>query len=100
MNEQVLKTSGPDVLSSRKQLRKTLRKVAPPPPHPPLVRPKVKKENIANYLEFSFIIFLVMGFPGDCYSKYIILFLIQKHFVRPTMFNLNSEIQHWQFSFI
>ena len=37
INEQPLKTSGTDVLSSRKKLR-------PPPPHPspPLVRPRLK----------------------------------------------------------
>ena len=39
MNEQLLKTSGANVLSSRKKLRKTLWGVtftaSPPPPYPP-----------------------------------------------------------------
>ena len=46
-NEQVLKTSGFDVLSSRKKLQKTLEgETSPPPPHPPpaLIRPRVKNE--------------------------------------------------------
>ena len=47
-NEQVLKTSGFDVLSSRKKLQKTLagETSPPPPPHPPpaLIRPRVKNE--------------------------------------------------------
>ena len=40
MNKQLLKTSGADVLSSRKKLRKTLWGVAstPPPPPPSCVR--------------------------------------------------------------
>ena len=43
MNEQLLKTSGADVLSSRGKLRKTLAGMAPPPsPHPhPIVCPRV-----------------------------------------------------------
>ena len=43
MKEQLLKTSGADVLCSRKKLRKTLcGGIHPPPPPPPLVRPRVK----------------------------------------------------------
>ena len=38
--EQLLKTSGADVLSSRGKLRKTLAGMAPPPPHP-IVCPRV-----------------------------------------------------------
>ena len=36
MKEQLLKTSGADVLSPRKRLRKTLLGMASPPPPPPL----------------------------------------------------------------
>ena len=48
MNEQLLKTSSTDVLSSRKKLRKTLvgaggGGILPPPP---VVRPRVKSCNI------------------------------------------------------
>ena len=68
--------------------------------HPPCTSEGLKEENVVNYFEFSFFIFLVTGFPRYCYSKYIALYLIQKHFDRPTMFNLNSEIPHWHFSFI
>ena len=38
MNEQLLKTSAANVLSSRKKLRKTLWGVPPPPPFPTIVR--------------------------------------------------------------
>ena len=44
MNEQLLKTSGADVLSSRGKLRKTLAGMAPPPLPPPphaIVCPRV-----------------------------------------------------------
>ena len=41
MNEQLLKTSGADVLSSRRKLRKTLRGGIPTPPPPYLVRPRL-----------------------------------------------------------
>ena len=41
MNNQPLKTSGADVLSSRKKTQKNLRGVASNPPSP-LVRPRVK----------------------------------------------------------
>ena len=47
INEQVLKTSGFDVLSSRKKTPKNLRggQLAPPPPSPPaLIHPRVKVE--------------------------------------------------------
>ena len=37
MNEQLLKTSGTDVLSSRKKLKKTLEGGTPPPPERPRV---------------------------------------------------------------
>ena len=55
MNEQLLKTSGADVLSSRKKLRKTLRGVASKPPPPPphthtFVRPRLK--NLATLNDF------------------------------------------------
>ena len=40
MNEQLLKTSGADVLSSRRKLKKTLRGGIPTPP-PDLVRPRL-----------------------------------------------------------
>ena len=42
MNNQLLKTSGADVLSSRKKTQKNLRGVASNPPPPLLVRPRVK----------------------------------------------------------
>ena len=46
MNEQLLKTSGADVLSSRKKLWKTLLGGGNPAPLPPLfVRPRVIKVN-------------------------------------------------------
>ena len=46
MNEQLLKTSGADVLSPRKKLRKTL--WGDPPPPPPPVRPSVKSQFYFN----------------------------------------------------
>ena len=49
MNEQLLRTSSADVLSSRKQTEKNLRRVAPPPP--PLVRPRVESSCSKNSLE-------------------------------------------------
>ena len=52
MNEQLLRTSSADVLSSRKQTEKNLRRVAPPPPPPrPLVRPRVESSCSKNSLE-------------------------------------------------
>ena len=44
MKEQLLKTSGADVLSSRKKLRKTLGEWTPP--SRPLVRPRVNSTTI------------------------------------------------------
>ena len=46
LNEQLLKMSRADVLSSTKTLRKTLRGVASTPP-PPLVRPRVKAISVS-----------------------------------------------------
>ena len=48
MNEQLLETSGANVLSLRKKLRKTLwgSGTHPLPPAPLLVRPRVKKNQI------------------------------------------------------
>ena len=48
MNEQLLKTSSTDVLSSRKKVRKTLVGAGGGgiPPPPPVVRPGVKSCNI------------------------------------------------------
>ena len=49
MNEQLLKTPGADVLSSRKKLNP-----APPPPPPPhLVRPRVKLSTACGTLNES-----------------------------------------------
>ena len=48
MNEQLLKTSGAGVLSSRKKTQKNLREVASP--HHPLVRPRVKFLITGNQL--------------------------------------------------
>ena len=45
MKEQLLKTPGADVLSSRKKLRKSFGEVESPPP-PPLVRPMVNSTTI------------------------------------------------------
>ena len=45
MKEQLLKTSGADVLSSRKKFRKTLGEWTPPPSRP-LVRPRVNSTTI------------------------------------------------------
>ena len=46
MKEHLLKTSGADVLSSRKKLRKTLGGWWNQFPHPPLVRPRVNSTTI------------------------------------------------------
>ena len=46
MKEQLLKTLGADVLSSRKKLRKTIAGVESPLPPPPLVRPRVNSTTI------------------------------------------------------
>ena len=54
MNEMLLKTSGADVLFSRKKLRKTLWDGTPFPP--PLVRPRVNSWNFHFDLLFVILV--------------------------------------------
>ena len=62
MNEQLLKTSGADVLSSRKKLRKTFLGVAStaPAPPPPLERPRVNKQAAYEQILMS-LYFILLG---------------------------------------
>ena len=56
MNKQLLKTSGADVLSSRRKLRKTLGGWHPPPPPPlvPRLRLRVKVEYLIHRNKYFF----------------------------------------------
>ena len=63
MKEQLLKTSGADVLSSRKKLRKTLGGGWNPPP---LVRPRVNSTTIMlSQSLIHYIINYKLGVPSD-----------------------------------
>ena len=65
MKEQLLKTSGADVSSSRKKLRKTLGGGWKPPP-PPLVRPRVNSTTIMlSQSLIHYIINYKLGVPSD-----------------------------------
>ena len=55
MNKQLLKTSGADVLSSRKKLRKTLWGVAyTPPPRPPRTSEGYTMQRFSIYYYYFF----------------------------------------------
>ena len=57
MKEQLLKTSGADILSSGKKLRKTsgrggIHPLPPPPTHPPLVRLRVNLHGLVHDMKY------------------------------------------------
>ena len=69
MNEQLLKTSGADVLSSRKKFKKTLRgEWHPPPPPPLLVRPIVLISLLSIPCE---ILSLIGPQKNKCFLNYL-----------------------------